>query len=54
MSVDNIIEHSVGGTDDKNNLQLFYCSKLFKEIVEKELLERKYDNVVIKEWLDNI
>jgi hypothetical protein len=31
-----------------------YSNKLFKEIVEKELLERKYDIVVIKEWLDNI
>jgi hypothetical protein len=31
-----------------------YSDELFKEIVEKELLERKYDSVVIKEWLDNI
>jgi Leucine-rich repeat (LRR) protein len=31
-----------------------YSDELFKEIVEKELLERKYDKDVIKEWLDNI
>jgi Leucine-rich repeat (LRR) protein len=31
-----------------------YSDELFKEIVEKELLERNYDKDVIKEWLDNI
>jgi Leucine-rich repeat (LRR) protein len=31
-----------------------FTDELFKEIVEKELLERNYDKETIKEWLENI
>jgi Leucine-rich repeat (LRR) protein len=31
-----------------------FTDELFKEIVEKELLERNYDKATIKEWLENI
>ncbi len=31
-----------------------FTEELFKELVEKELLERNYNKKTIKEWLENI